>query len=418
MRVYIQPLTVLAFVFVAARIATPQTYSISARPGGINFVQGKVTVNSRPVGQALVGKLFLNSGDTLATVAGKVEVVLTPGFFLRVGDNSSVHMLSVSMVDVRFEVLQGEVIADIDELVQENNVNIQEHNAAITIKKPGLYRITAGQPASVAVIAGKIEIQLGNSKLEVSKGKEVEIADTLVKRKLDLQQTDDLYAWSNIRSEYDSGASLQTAQRAYNASLAPDLSGADFAPGWFWNDMFDSWAWLPGGDLGFFSPFGYGFFGPGSVQYAPICGGPTKGGRPGVWHGVGTFMPVIVNPRNPPTARPTQSIAQNRVARSSVAHSFAGFRTLGGSLIPTGSRITTSSSRGSRSAFGNSGSHVWAGSGGHVTASSVSSAGRGFSGGGGGAGGGGHFGGGSSSAGGGHAGGGGGGASGGGGGHR
>ncbi|HEX4747991.1 MAG TPA: hypothetical protein VH302_00485 [Bryobacteraceae bacterium] len=90
--------------------------------------------------------------------------------------------------------------------------------------------------------------------------------------------------------------------------------------------MFDSWAWLPGGDLAFFNPFGYGFFGPGAVGYAPVCYAPVRG-RPGHWHGHGDYMPVAVNPQHPPTARVLGSPYESQIARAAVAHKFSGFRT-------------------------------------------------------------------------------------------
>jgi hypothetical protein len=154
---------------------------------------------------------------------------------------------------------------------------------------------------------------------------------------------------------------------------------------------------LPGGDLGFFSPFGYGFFGPGAVRYAPICYGPVHG--PGRWGGTGSVFPVAVNPQRPPTAKPTASLLQNQAARASVARSFVGFRTVAGGFIPTGTQMVASSRF--AGIFGH-GVHVWAGAGGHVSASSIASSRTGSGGGGGchfgggGGGGGGHFGGGGS----------------------
>src|SRR5919204_112804 len=46
----------------------------------------------------------LNSGDELSTDAGKAEVLLTPGVFLRLGSNTQIHMISPSLVDTQFEL--------------------------------------------------------------------------------------------------------------------------------------------------------------------------------------------------------------------------------------------------------------------------------------------------------------------------
>ncbi len=390
----------------AARVVTSQTYSISERPGGVNYIQGHVFLNDRPLTSGALKETFLNPNDTISTGVGKAEVLLTPGVFLRVGDNTSVRALSVSLVNIQIEVSRGEVIVDVDELLKDNNLRIRDNDATLTIEKPGLYRIIADHPPSAAALAGKMELQYGDRKLEIGKGKEVEISENLQKKNVDPNQQDELYAWSNIRSEYNSAASLQSSRQTYQALGY----GSGFAPGWLWNDMFDAWAWLPYGDFAFFSPFGYGFFGPGAVQWAPICYGPVRPGG-GVWKGVGTFLPVVADAHHPPTAKPTASLRQNQLARAMVARAITGFRTPGGIFIPTGARVTKSSGIGSL--FSHSGGgRVWAGSGGRVTASSISSARAG--GGGGFSGGGGHGGGGFSGGGGGSRGGGGGGFSGGG----
>ncbi len=350
--------------------------------------------NNHLLSAKALGRTFLNPKDELTTNVGKAEILLTPGVFLRIGDNSQIRMVSISLVDIQVELNRGEAIMDVDELLKENNIRVIDNGGLVSIQKPGLYKIVAGNAPSAAAIAGKIEVGFGDRKVTAGKNTKVLLAANLQKQKVDPAEEDDLYGWSNLRSEYNSAASLQTAQQAYDTygSLA---GGAGYGSGWLWNDAFDSWAWMPGGDLGFFSPFGYGFFGPGAVRYAPICYGPVHGA--GRWGGTGGVLPVAVNPQRPPTAKPTTSLLQNQAARASVARSFVGFRTVAGGFIPTGTHMLASSRF--AGIFGHGG-HVWAGAGGHVSASSIASGrtGSGGEGGGhfGGGGGGGHFGGGGS----------------------
>jgi len=369
-----------------SQIATAQKYSISARPGGVNFVEGQVLLNNRVLTSGELKQTFLTPNDTLSTFLGKAEILLTPGIFLRIGSNTEIRMTSVSLVNARFELSRGEAIVDVDELLKDNSIRIVDNGATITILKPGLYRIIAGDSPSAAALDGKLSVQFNNKNVGVGKNKEVDLAGDFKTHKVDPTQQDELYAWSNVRTEYNSAATLQAAQLTLQA-------GGGYAPGWFWNDGFEAWAWLPVGDFAFFSPFGYGFFGPGAVQYAPLCYVPFRPGRPGVWKSVGTGLRVVVDAHHPPTAKPTASIAQNQAARVLVARAIPVFPTPNGTMIPVGARMTTSSTRGSTwsSRGTSSGSHVFAGSGGRVTASSISGArsgggGGGFSGGGGGGG--------------------------------
>lgn len=66
-------------------------YVISAKAGGVNLVQGAVTV-ARTNGRTgvLVKGDDLNIGDRVSTGSdGKAEILLNPGSFLRVGGNSA-----------------------------------------------------------------------------------------------------------------------------------------------------------------------------------------------------------------------------------------------------------------------------------------------------------------------------------------
>jgi hypothetical protein len=371
-------------LLLGSQIATAQNYSISARPGGVNFIEGQVLLNNRVLTSGELKETFLTPNDTLSTFLGKAEILLTPGIFLRIGSNTQIRMTSVSLVNAQFELSRGEAIVDVDELLKDNSIRILDSGATITVLKPGLYRIIAGDAPSAAALDGKLSVQFNNKHVEIGKNKEVDLAGAFKTHKVDPNQQDELYAWSNVRAEYNSAATLQAAQLTLQA-------GGSYAPGWFWNDGFEAWAWLPVGDFAFFSPFGYGFFGPGAVGYAPICKVPFTPGRPGVWKSVGTGLRVVVDAHHPPTAQPTASIAQNQRARALEARAIPVFPTPNGTSIPVGARMTTSSTRGPTwsSRVTSSGSHVFAGSGGRVTASSVSGARSGgvrggFSGGGGG----------------------------------
>jgi hypothetical protein len=129
------------------------------------------------------------------------------------------------------------------------------------------------------VLDGKASVVLGDRKVDLKKGKQVVLAGNLKPEKFDTKKEDKLYAWSNVRSEYEAAATYRVAQSAYNSSSGRwrgfgynGFSG----PGWYWNDGFSSWAWLPGSGA-FYSPFGYGFYSPGLVMNAPVVIAFTRG---------------------------------------------------------------------------------------------------------------------------------------------
>ena len=86
----------------------------------------------------------------------------------------------------------------------------------------------------------------------------------------DTKAVDDLYRWSDVRASYLAQANEASARAVYvdgGWGMGPGF-GMGWGPGWFWNPYFSTYAWLPG-DGFFWSPFGYPFFSPGYVRYAP-----------------------------------------------------------------------------------------------------------------------------------------------------
>jgi hypothetical protein len=243
-----------------------------------------------------------------------------------------------------------------DNLLPDNDVRIVSQGATIQLLKPGLYRFTAGPSASAAAISGKAEVSLNDKKVELGTGHEVLLDAGLPKKKFDKKQPDDLYAWSNVRSQYEAAASLQSARSmpvdSTNSNLTAYPMPMGYGPyagsGWAWNGLFNSWAWVPGGDLAFFSPFGYGFFAPGVVGYAPIYYVRQNWG--GAWNGAVGNVPVAVNPNNPPAfGKVTNSVASNQAARSAAMRTYmaSGFTTPGGHLVPAGNVVGSTPAAGS-----------------------------------------------------------------------
>lgn len=293
---------VLAGLFLTAMYAMPQAYTVSARPGAVNYIEGHASLNGTEISQKTLGKTFLNTNDTLSTDLGKAEVLLTPGVFLRIGENSQIRMVSPSLTDTQVEVMKGEAMVEVADLLKDNNIEILARGGSMRIEKTGLYRVSADDPPTAAVLEGKAELNYGDRKIGLGKGHEVVIAANSKPEKFNAKKEDDLYAWSNVRSEYDAGASYASARSAtLNNSYSNTYAGwAGYpaggyglgygaGPGWYYNGLWDSWAWMPA-DGYFFSPFGWGFYSPAYIGYAPVIYVPVRG----------RAAPVPVNTRRPP----------------------------------------------------------------------------------------------------------------------
>ncbi len=330
--------------FVTAMYAMPQGYTISAKPGVVNYIEGNAFLNGRPISAQSLKATFVNGSDTISTDIGKAEVLLTPGVFLRLGNNTQVRMVSPSLTDTQLELKAGEAMIEADDIVKDSRVSMVVNGNTAVVDKNGLYRFRAGDSATAAVLEGKLSVFAGDRKTEVGKGHEVLLAQNFKTEKFNAKDQDDLYAWSNVRSEYSAASSYQAAKDVNASSYGGVWGGYGYSgfqnTGWLWNSGFNSWAWLPGNNA-YYSPFGYGFYGPGVVAYAPVMYAPLGGGYyagRGTAGGVRTAA-VPVNPVKPPAASsniasPVASqAARNQTLRS---YSSSGFRTASGAVVPAG----------------------------------------------------------------------------------
>jgi hypothetical protein len=262
---------VLAGLFVAAMCAFPQT-TVSAWPGTLNYVEGHAFINGQEVDQKQMGHIALEVGQTLRLDPNsKAEMLLTPGVFFRLGGNGEARMVSNSLIDTRVAVTQGEALVDVAKLFKDNNIQILTGSSSTKLLKNGLYRFNAGT-SEIAVIDGKAEVWNNDQHVKLGKGKLVNLASAsgkLKANKFNTKQEDDLYAWSNLRAEYAAEATYATAKNinVYNYG--------GLSSGWLWNPVYGSWAFMPWGGYAY-SPFGWGFFSPGYLAYAPIYYSPWR----------------------------------------------------------------------------------------------------------------------------------------------
>jgi hypothetical protein len=98
-RVWAAGATIVAGVLLSGGHALSQSFTMSAKPGVLNYVEGEVYLNGDRLSHEAVRATFLHANDTLSTDSGKAEVLLTPGVFLRLGSNAEVRMISAGLVD-------------------------------------------------------------------------------------------------------------------------------------------------------------------------------------------------------------------------------------------------------------------------------------------------------------------------------
>jgi hypothetical protein len=249
----------------------------TAMPGTLNYVEGQATIGDQALNAKSVGSADVENGQSLTTDKGKAEILLTPGVYLRLGDNSSATMVSNSITDTRVSLNQGEAMLEVDQIYPQNNIVISQDGANTRVLKTGLYDFDDANH-TVRVFDGKADVYAADHKVAVKGGHELAL-NTPGKlkakdfNKKEIANNDDLYRWSSLRSEYLSQANIDTAQLYYaNNWWGPGWLGAGWDAGWYWNPWFSGFTFMPW-DGYLYSPFGWGFYSPYWAYRAPIVGG-------------------------------------------------------------------------------------------------------------------------------------------------
>ena len=260
-----------------------------AQPGTVNYIEGQVNLDGQSITQKAIGSAVVDPGHVLQTANGKVEMLLTPGVFFRLGPNSAVKMISPSLSDTRVELVQGQAMMEVADFQKENHIQVTLGGSETTVKARGIYEFSTNS-AMARVYDGKIEVLMGNSTRGVGKGDQLALDNKNPKLKaqdFDLKQTEasnDLYNWSKLRADYTAQANMSAAQTYYGAGSGYYTPGW-YGAGWYWDPYSTQYAFLLG-DGFLWDPFGFGFFSPGYWgAYAPYFGYGYYGhgfyGRPG-----------------------------------------------------------------------------------------------------------------------------------------
>ncbi len=269
----------IASLFLAAVLSAPAWGATPALPGTLNYVEGQASIGEQALNAKSVGSVDLQAGQTLSTGTGKAEVLLTPGVFFRLGDDSAATLVSPSLTNTEIALSTGHAMVEVDDIHKDNLLRVQQNGATTQLMKTGIYEFDAANGA-VRVYKGEALVQDGDRQVNVKGGHQLAVATENANGKLKTTKFDqseyqdtDLYRFSNLRSEYLAEANVSVA--GLYGPGAPGWSGA----GWYWDQAFWGYTWIPGD--GFFTgPFGWGFYSPLWVSYAPYYGYPYWRGRP------------------------------------------------------------------------------------------------------------------------------------------
>lgn len=206
---------------------------ISTHSGTVHFFEGAVYLGDQPL-ESHPGRFSsVPQGGELRTAAGRAEVLLTPGVFVRIGEQSKIRMVANKLSDTRVELLAGSAVVDSAEPSSGTSVTLLYKNWSVRFPEQGIYRIDS-DPPRLWVFQGKAEVSAGNHEaLKVEHGMYVPFAPVLVPERTIDQPRDSLSIWAEGRQQSIS------ADNAIAANIQDPASISTVNPG------FDTFTYFP-----------------------------------------------------------------------------------------------------------------------------------------------------------------------------
>jgi FecR-like protein len=189
-------------------------FMISAQAGLVNYVDGPVNVQ---LYQQLAAGTPIQTGPQ-----GHVEILLNPGSFLRLGENSTIVLDSVQLTHIAVRVVSGAASIESTEIDKRTPIRVTTGNLQTLIVSSGSYRFSDD---TASVIDGKL--RTAESAITVKKGQQVTAIDNRYEKRKTAPSIDtaELDQWTERRSsELANAAAFAYRERS---------NGGIFSYGWF-----------------------------------------------------------------------------------------------------------------------------------------------------------------------------------------
>jgi len=256
---------------------------VSARSGLVHHVEGDATLGGKPVEFSNSRFPIAGVDQVLAVEKGFVEVLLTPGAFLRLDAGSSFRLLSNQLDDTKLEILSGTALVELDELLKGNRITVQVGAVQTALVKNGLYYFDA-EAGRLKVFEGKAQAAGDGLPLDVTKGRTVLFEPVMKAEKFKTKNAkDELFFWSQERATRLALANISASRSIRTSSIRSSY--------WAWDPWLGMFTFMPrSGNLG--SPFGIYWYNPATVwvvfqpRNAGIDMSASAGGSGNSWGGL------------------------------------------------------------------------------------------------------------------------------------
>lgn len=324
----------IAFILCCSIVSLAQNrekFVISAKAGGINAITGEASVHSRGESgwQQLMITDDLDAGDRVRTAYdGRVEILLNPGSYLRVGGDSEVELSNNTLSNLEVRLLRGTAIVEAtgaDGL--ELNINISTPHTKLAIVRQGLYRLNVVPGDATELIVRKGRVILSDSHTKVKGGNKVVFSASaisvakLTKEEKKAKENENVDVWSKERAQTLAKANRRISDRMLTSAFASFRDNDPFSRRlglWFLDPRLGCYTFLP---------FFYGWGSPYGTSYTTSIYNPFGGYYPQRVSGANNYPQATGSSggSNGGQSYPSGGSASPRPAAPSVAPSNGGF---------------------------------------------------------------------------------------------
>lgn len=147
--------------------------------GYVNVVEGEAFLNGKSLVLEPQDIVHLRDGQRLETGKGLVEMMITPGSYIRVGPDSTIEMIDAGLLSAEFRVIQGVAMVDLNELIEQDAVIVHVgQEGRVVPRSNGVFRLDAAEhgPGRVRVLDGKASVSFAGEETKLKKGREMGLA--------------------------------------------------------------------------------------------------------------------------------------------------------------------------------------------------------------------------------------------------
>lgn len=266
-----------------------QVYVISAKAGGVSYATGSVRVdriatNKRHIlakGDEINDGDMINVGET-----GNVEILLNPGSFLRLAENTDIQFADTNLESLLLKMLNGSALIEASAIGGEGGADIRivTPQSTISLEKSGIYRLNVSANAT-EVFVWKGTATVGNEIVKAGRKAVLQKGATVIAKFDKEESRDALDLWSKDRSKelakINSKIRSRDLTRAFSGYSNGFYDFNRFGGFWAFNRLTGTYCYIPFGFGYGTSPYGYSY------------------DRGIYWNNnnSGSYNPVVVTPR-------------------------------------------------------------------------------------------------------------------------